>query len=201
MAECSAAWILGIPVFSLTMFVPISELPAFTSTFQALSIETPEGVENAIFEIQQQINNSQMIEYTWTRLYGALLEIEGQLREKFVEPDVVVGSGKGGAICGAFLAARRGVRLKVCDLRKGHTLSLDWSSLSEEDIAHKHILIVEYLRNTGKTFESIRDHVNSKGAKDVTSASLLCVEEQVGAIDFYAEKVHRFIRPPWQHNA
>jgi hypoxanthine phosphoribosyltransferase len=200
MAECSATWILGVPVFSFAMFTPMTDLPAFASSLQARVIETPEQLSTAILEVKEHLESSTQRTNTWSQVSTAMIAIDQKLRDLFVPTDLVVGSGRGGAICGAIIASRRGIPLKVCDLQKGTARDVDLSPLAKGDFKGRHILVVEYYRNTGTTFDRIRKQLLRRGAESVYSVALLCKEAQRRKVNVFAEKVQSFIRPPWQTN-
>jgi hypoxanthine phosphoribosyltransferase len=199
MAECSAAWILGIPVFSFAMFTPVTDLPAFASSLQALTIETPSQLGHAISEVKKRLASHSHRNYTWAQVASVMMTIDEELRDNFVQTDLVVGSGRGGAICGAMIASRRGIPLKVCDLQKGKDRTVDLTSLTKQHFQDRHVLVVEYYRNTGETFRKIEQKLQKEGAAGICSVAVLCQEHQIESVDVWAEKVKTYIRPPWQN--
>ena len=198
LAECSAAWILGIPVFSFVMFTPLSQLPAFASTIQARIIETPNQLDAAIEQVKEQLSKYSLRTDSWTHIAAAIAAVDQKLRDEFVPTDIVVGIGRGGAVCGAVIASRRGISLKVCDLKKGKSCEVDLSSLQSSEFLHRHVLVVEYYRNTGKTFSQVQIALQKQKIASICSVAVICRKGQENKVDFIVEKVEDFVRPPWQ---
>ena len=198
LAECSAAWILGVPVFSLSMFCSLSKLPAFASSLQAMCIETDSQMKDAVKRIKHQLSQSHHRTESWTHIENALCAIDQRLRDDFIQTDIVVGSGRGGAICGAWIAARRGVPLLVCDLQKGDKKDVNVKCLEHEDLKGRFVLFVEYYRNTGATFEKISKALKDRNVKSQCSVAIICKKGNGGNLNYTLEEVDEFIRPPWQ---
>ena len=200
LTETSAAWALGIPIFPLTMCLDGPNLPSFISSVQSHSIETPDLFNRAIADIIERVGGKKR-QYSWPKIWRMLDDVDRQLQDEFVPPDMIIGSGKGGTICGAILATNRGIRLKSCDLRKAgppNKLYVDRSALNKRHLDGKDVLVVEYYRDTGKTFEKIRRRAKACGAKNVYAAAILQRKRtQMQQLDAVAEIVKTFIRPPW----
>lgn len=200
LTETSAAWALGIPIFPLTMCLDGPRLPSFISSVQSHSIETPDLFQKAIDDIIARVGSKKR-QYSWPKIWRMLDDVDRQLQDEFVLPDMIIGSGKGGTICGAILATKRGIRLKSCDLRKGgppNKLYVDCNSLKKRDLKGKDVLVIEYFRDTGKTFKKIRHRAIKGGAKNVYAAALVQHKrKRMQQLDAVAEIVKSFIRPPW----
>ena len=105
-------------------------------------------------------------------IINSVKELEKQLMASRWIPDVIVASGRGGAVVAGIAADLFGRRpLKVVDIhyvtRHGNReIIIDTSSLNEEHLKHKRILLVEFTRYSGDTANKIGTYMLALAAHD-----------------------------------
>jgi hypoxanthine phosphoribosyltransferase len=197
--EYGAAWALGIPIFPLTLRLSNKKLPGLLRSYEALPFGGPEERKQAIREIVKNVT----ARYSWDNVRAAIRSIHETLRKRINPPDYIVGSGKGGAICGAMLADIFGCRFKACNIRKWdcngeERRDVDLSALTDNALAGKHVLVFEYFHDTGSTYNIISEHILKQGACSVIPATLLCAQKERKRVKYHSRLVTELICPPWQ---
>lgn len=125
----------------------------------------------------------------WTNTVASKIKNEGY------DPDTCIGMTRGGWIPSRLICDRLGIK----DL---HAVKTEhWGITATKDgkaklatplpinVKDKRILIVDDITDTGQSLNLALDHVKTKGAEDVMSATLLHITHSVITPDFYAVEV------------
>jgi hypoxanthine phosphoribosyltransferase len=121
------------------------------------------------------------------------------LRERW-RPAVAVGIGRGGAVCAGILCARLGrMPLKVVDLvEKTATKSrLDLTSLCDDSLRGQNVLVVEYTRHTGASFQVVQNKLDQLGVKDYRSLAVYCLHECPIKPNYFGNSLREPLEAPW----
>jgi len=182
--ETGAAWVLGKKCLAAIQFVKADKLPEPVRRFQCAVIETPAQINKLIRDVANMIGPDRL---TGKRRvsFDEFLHLTARAQMHMIRdawrPNLVVGSGRGGAICGGVIAAQLGyLPIKLVDLQfssgraKGHT-HIDMTALTPDDIRGKSVLLVESTRQTAKSAKLIMEKLRSYGAASVRSFALVCL--------------------------
>jgi len=202
--ECGAAWVQEKTLMPLTQFVEPEEFVSCLRGFQGRVIETDAQVRSVLEEISNIVHPDEPLqELTFAHIVAKLKDIGKTLRLANFSPDVVIGSGRGGAICAAIFASTLGKRrLKVVDCEfKGvgdsRSASIDNSSLQEKDICDKNILVVEWARRKGQVFRLIEQKLNELKPAGIQWVAMFWTRESEPGPDFVAFDSQAVPLPPW----
>lgn len=205
-AECGIALAAGKKVFPLCKLVDPNDLPDIikSTNLQIRSIETSQDVESAVRNVARQLNvDPTDYRLTWDDLDAILSSFCDDLSRRedhaFV-PDILVGTGKRGAICGALLAKKLRMRLKVVEIIERHDdrCILDMSALSgdKKAIEDRRVLVVEYIRFTGSVVKKVRKRLKKLGAREVKCLAIKHLKT-ASEPDYHGGGVEREPMGPW----
>ncbi|WP_127500688.1 phosphoribosyltransferase [Actinoplanes solisilvae] len=155
------------------------------------------------------------VSYTWDQIEDQAATVLRLIRRDGTAPDVVISVLRGGAVPGVLLAhllggpAMYAVRASTMRderprVRKDRLLVQGMDGLP--DLAGLSVLLVDDVVNTGKTLIETREQIMiSRRPRALATACL--VWDTVGPrgevlahcdADFYAERVHAWVRFPWE---
>jgi hypoxanthine-guanine phosphoribosyltransferase len=189
--EAGAAWMENKRIIPLIQFVDISELPEIIKGVQIKNIETEVGKLALVQELANVKESDQPVKISLDFIFDQVRLAKSKMDQEQFEPNLFVGSGRGGAICAALFSQHFGhLPLKVVDchhMGKGadRTVKIDDSSLKKEDILDKNVLVIEWKRQTGKTFHAIQERLKSLGPASVQSYALFWTKQNNVPPDFY----------------
>jgi hypoxanthine phosphoribosyltransferase len=198
--ETGAAWMQEKELIPLTQFVEPGELGDIAKDFQIRVIETesqkaalveelrePRGDSPLSFRVMLASIRSAVDEMNWARRY----------------PEVVVGSGRDGAVCAAIFAeilGRKSVRVIDCHFAwkgKNRRTQIDADSVNKKDVEGKNILVVEWARQTGKTYELIEKRLQTLKPAALYSYALFWTQKVDRPPDYYSFEHPSVPIPPW----
>lgn len=199
MLESGAAWVLKKKLVPVLMFCKPDELPEPIKNFQARYIETGSQVDDLVSELllvkprgSTRGRNVAPEILTFHDILFELAESARRMIEAKYVPDVIVGSGRGGAICGGILSANFGHKeLKLVDCHfkwkdEERITIVDFTSLNRKSIADKKILIVESTRQSGETYRKIFTKVKTLNPHIIKSFALVWRTGAPSKPDHYA---------------
>jgi hypothetical protein len=153
---------------------------------------------------------------TWDDIHEAVDTLAKQLRYEQNEPTMIIGSGKGGAICGALLAKQLQTPFKVFDLVKpGAVRHIDYAPLrmcpadadcdqrvlneTQErwELKNKNILVVEYLREHAEVYRKLHPLLSEHAQSVHWYAVLDCSKKKGDEPNYNYRKVDRQMFAPW----
>jgi hypoxanthine phosphoribosyltransferase len=94
------------------------------------------------------------------------------------QPNLFIGVGRGGAICAGVFASQFGFHpLKVVDCQfqgagENRTPKIDDSTLTRQSLLGKNILVIEWARQSGKTYRLIRERIASMNPASLRSFAI-----------------------------
>ena len=130
-------------------------------------------------------------------IINSVKELEKQLMASRWIPDVIVASGRGGAVVAGIAADLFGRRpLKVVDIhyvtRHGNReIIIDTSSLNEEHLKHKRILLVEFTRYSGDTANKIISVLENSSMSECRTFALYVMSSTKQFPDYFAKKIDK----------
>ena len=112
------------------------------------------------------------------------------------QPDIIVGIARGGVIPAVMIAKKLGVKDMYClKVRK----DVDRTVMAEvfTDVSQKKILLVEDMLETGKSLESAKNFLVTKGA-EVKTACLYTMPITEVKPDYYLRQIEEIKKFPWE---
>lgn len=199
--ETGAAWMDEKQLIPLTQFVEPKELGDIPNEYQIHAIETEKQKVELVNHLkasrmEPQLSFPEML----SKIDNALAQMDG---DRFT-PDIVIGSGRDGVICGGIFAQRlKTVRIKMVTLHfsersKKRKKRIDAKSISDNDVTDQHVLVVEWARQTGNTFRAIKEHVNALAPATLKFFAMFWTQQsQRGGPDYYAYRQSSAALSPW----
>lgn len=180
--EIGAAWMKQIPIFPVLQFIEPEQLSAIAAEFQCTKIETDCEKQLFIDSICKRLNLEKKLRMSFDFMKEKVEKAHEDMVADGVTPTVVVGSGKGGALCAAAFATKFNCRLKVidCDFlgdKPVRKTVIDSACLSRKDIGGRNVLVVEWARKTGGTFNQIAAALKKVNCEHIISYALFWTEE------------------------
>jgi len=189
--EAGAAWMENKPIIPLVQFVDVGELPEIIKGVQFKNIETEVAKLDLVHEFANMNDRNESFDISLEFIFDQVRLAKSNMEQDRFEPNLFIGSGRGGAICAAIFAHHFGhLPLKVVDCQqvgkgKNRTVKIDDSSLKEEDILDKNILVIEWVRQTGSTYSAISERISRLGPASVQSYALFWTKENGNPPDYY----------------
>lgn len=197
--EVGAAWMEKKKIIPLTLFVDLTNLPELIKNIQARSIETEEEKLSLIYELTGKVGPvSNSIDYIIAQI--RLTKIE--MAKDRVQPDLVIGVGLGGAVLAGLFSAQIGsLPLKVVDCQfigngDDRVTKLDTSSLNKQDISGKNILVIEWARQSGRTFRLIKEKISLMNPASLKSYSLYWIGIKIRP-NYFSMQTDILPKNPW----
>ena len=141
---------------------------------------------------------------TWDIIQDLCEEVAEQVRRSGFKPDVIVAVGRGG-----FPPAR--IISDILDIRRVASVSVEFYRKVGEtkgeprivfplnaDVEGKNVLVVDDVADTGRSLAVVREHVLSRGAKEVRIATLHYKPWSILKPDYYAEETDAWIIYAWE---
>jgi len=163
--EVGAAWMENKKIIPLTQFVDISELPELIKNLQATSIETEREKLNLVYELIGRKGTTAPVIINLDFIVDKIQHAKSLIDQDMFQPNLFIGVGRGGAICAGVFASQFGFHtLKVVDCQyrgAGENLvpKIDDSTLTKQSLSGKNILVIEWARQSGKTFKLVREKI------------------------------------------
>lgn len=203
--EAGAAWMQNKPIIPLVEFVEISDLPEIIKGVQIKNIETELEKLTLVQEMANTGNKAESINVSLDYIFDKVGLAKSNMDQDRFEPNLFVGSGRGGAICAAIFAHYFGhLPLKVVDCRHmgtgiHRTVVIDDSSLKKEDILGKNILVVEWVRKTGLTFSAIKERLLGLGLDSdlIKSYALFWTQQDGESPDYFGYRCESVPANKW----
>lgn len=200
--EIGAAWMDEKEFIPLTLFVDSKELRDIANDFQGRPIETDEQKGAVVDYLSESRPERQL---SFPVMMSQIERSLATMRAKSVTPETVLCSGRAGAICGGIIShfvspfglTFVGLRTIIKGDDKVHEIAA--THLRREDIENRHILVVEWERDTGRTFQSIEEHIRPMNPASVKSFALFWTGRDPDAEpDFFGFKHESQPLMPWE---
>lgn len=201
--EAGAAWMESKPIIPLVQFVDIRELPEIIKGVQIKNIETEVGKLDLVHELANVNNRNEPLQISFEFIFDQARLAKSNMEQDRFEPNLFIGSGRGGAICAAIFSHHFGhLPLKVVDCQqvgkgKNRTVKIDDSSLRKEDILDKNVLVIEWVRQTGKTFNAIKEQMLKLGPASMQSYAMFWTQQSDESPDYYGIQCESAPINPW----
>lgn len=198
--ETGAAWMLQKELIPLTQFVSPEDLGDIANDHQVRVVETEQQRVALISELQVLPKEPQVsFPVMLSRIRLAL----GDMGRDRIFPDVVVASGRDGAVCGAIFAELLGQ--KTMSVVYPHfswrgndrDTDVDDSSIREEVVRHKNLFVVEWARQTGATFNMIEKRLRAFQPASLHSYALFWTKASDKRPDYYGFENQHVPVSPW----
>lgn len=199
--ETGAAWMEEKEFIPLTLFVGPEELGEIPKEYQVHVIET----EEQKLELVNHLKASRMgPQLSFPDMLFSIETAVARMDNESFNPDIVIGSGRDGAICGGIFAQLFRIgRLKMVTLFRPEkpkipTRRIDAKGISEDDVKDKSVLVVEWARKTGRTFSAINDYICALGPAELKFFAMFwCPDSQGNRPDYYAFRQPSPPLSPW----
>jgi hypoxanthine phosphoribosyltransferase len=210
--EVGAAWMENKKVIPLLQFVDdTKELPEVIRMVQCARIETEREKLDLIQTITKIKETNSPEEASLDFIYEHVVAAKSKLDGDRFTPNLFIGSGRGGAVLAGIFASRYGqppFKVVDCQFRGIGTdriTKIDDSSLRQEDIVGKNILVVEWARQSGKTFSMIREKIEKLEPGSLQSYALYwkhgkeegITQEHIEPPDYYGITCTNVPRSRW----
>ncbi|RPJ24572.1 MAG: TIR domain-containing protein [Chloroflexi bacterium] len=163
--EVGAAWMENKKIIPLTQFVDISGLPELIKNLQAKSIETEKEKLGLVYELIGRKGATAPVIITFEFIVDKIRLAKSLMDKDRFQPNLFIGLGRGGAICAGIFASHFGFHsLKAVDCQfKGlgdrRITILDDSSLTKKTVSGKNVLVIEWARQSGRTYKLIKEKI------------------------------------------
>jgi hypothetical protein len=141
---------------------------------------------------------------TWDDIYDMLLSLATRINESRFHPDLIVGVSRGGWVPGRvlsdMLANAHTANVKIefyVGIGKTTTRPIVTQPISEE-IAHKRILVVDDVADTGESLLVALEHVRGCGAGEIRTVTIYHKPHSKFKPDFFAQTTSQWIIFPWE---
>lgn len=199
--ETGAAWMCGKDLIPIIQFVDPEQLADIIKEHQTKVVETYAQKESLVNELLnlKQPDTKLPFETMISRISNKIQEMVGNR----VFPDLVVGSGMSGAICAGIIAESfRKKQLKVIDCHfrwKGskRQTTIDSSSIQKKDVEDKNVLVVEWARQTGETYNIIEKELSAFNPASLHSFALFWTKKSDRRPDYVGFEYDQVPIPPW----
>lgn len=201
--EAGAAWILGKKLIPLLQFCSIDDLSEPIKASQARVIETPIQIDKLISELVSIASPNRNVNISFQDVLIGIDSVIEKMNKDRWNPDLIIGSGRGGAICAGIIGTRITKKaLKVVDCQfkwknKERITTIDTSCLKKKDIEGKQIFIVEAARQTGETYKLIEKALNCHKPSVIKSFALIFQENAPSKPDYFVYHLAYVPKPPW----
>ncbi len=200
--EIGAGWMEEKELIPLLQFVEPEELRDIAKDFQVRIIETDEQKAALVSHLKESRPKSRL---SFPLMLSQIASTLEEMDAAGVFPDTIVCSGRAGAVCGGIIAHLLNTyRLKLISLRisgrgpdKKH--EVDTTNVSLEDINGRQVLVVEWRRNTGRTFKLIEAHLHTLSPSSIHSFALYWTGATQTRPDFHGFKHDLKPLLPWSH--
>jgi len=142
---------------------------------------------------------------TLNQIYSFLIDIATQIKNRKLKIDTIVGISRGGLIPARFLSDLLlipDIKIVAAGFYSGPNVRLEkpiiYTSIPDEEVMNKNILLVDDVADTGETLEAVRLHLLEKGAKNVYTAVIYVKPWNKAKIDFYSQTTDAWIIFPWE---
>jgi hypoxanthine phosphoribosyltransferase len=203
--EVGAAWIENKTIFPLTQFVDFSELPEVMRNLQVKCIETEKQKLDFIHEMIAKGTKNNQIVISLDFLSDQVRIAKSKMDQDRFQPNLFIGCGRGGAICAGIFASNFGFHpMKMIDVQfigngTNRLIKTDDSCLKKEDLIGRNILLVEWTRQTGKTFEVIKEKILKLEPATLQSYAIFWTGEGKGTVppEYYGFSCEVVPHNPW----
>ena len=196
--ETGAAWMGNKEIIPLLHFVEPSELTDIARIRHATRIETEAEKVAFVSSLAGQGGDDPPRQMTMDLVLEKISVAKSRMSQDTFYPNLVVGSGKGGALCAAVFASQLGHHpLKVVDCELPGC-SIDDSTLRREDILGKRVLVVEWARKTGRTYRLIKDKILALEPSDLRAYALFWTQATDAEVPHYYGEICKSVpQNPW----
>jgi len=190
-------------IVPLIQFVDLSDLPEIMKNVQTKRIETEAQKLDLIREMAKGEGKDSSIQISLDFILDNVKLAKSKMDQDRFHPNLFIGSGRGGAICASIFASYFGRHtLKVVGLQfigseERRITKIDDSSLTKKDILDKNVLIVEWVRQTGKTFSLINEKVLGFDPAALKSYALFWTQRSQETPDYYGIVAESAPFNPW----
>lgn len=142
---------------------------------------------------------------TLNQIYNYLVEIATEIKKRNLKIDSIVGISRGGLIPARFLSDLLlipDIKIISAGFYAGPNIRMEkptiHSSIPEDEVKNRNILLVDDVADTGETLEAVRRHLIDKGARNVYTAVIYVKPWNKAKIDFYSQETDAWIIFPWE---
>jgi len=141
---------------------------------------------------------------SWEEIYELCIEVSRQVKDSGYRPDVVVAIANGGLVPARIIADfidQLNILVVKIKFYAGPGQKLEKPELVvpiQVDLHGSKVLIVDDVADTGESLIVAVDHVESKGAGEVRTATLFYKPWSKIKPDFYAKETEEWIIFPWE---
>lgn len=176
--EVGAAWMESKKIIPLTQFVDVSDLPELIKNLQARSIETESEKLNLVYELIGNKGATAPVIISLEFIVDKIRLAKSLMDQDMFQPNLFIGVGRGGAICVGVFASQFGSHsLKVVDCQyrgAGEHISpkIDGSTLTRQSLSGKNILVIEWARQSGKTYKLVKKKISAMNPASLRSYAM-----------------------------
>lgn len=207
LVESGAAWVQGKELIPLMLFVDLDEVTAPLTESQARVIESDSQLQQFLLELRsaRRLTSKQPTPpvLTFNDVKATVQEAIEAIHKDRYHPELIVGSGRGGAICAAMFSSyldNKSLKVVDCSIKgraESRITRIDDSSLTALDVNGKSILVVETRRQEGKVFSQIKRKLQAEGAGDIRSFVLVLLSSSPSTPDYFGYKLDSVPFLPW----
>jgi hypoxanthine phosphoribosyltransferase len=200
--EIGAAWMQEKEFIPLTLFVDAKELRDIAKDFQGRPIETDEQKREVVNSLAESRPEPQL---SFRVMLSQIERSLAEMRARNVHPQTVLCVGRAGAICGGIMSHFLNtfdltfVTLRTTVKGEDRMHEIKSAHLKKEDIENRQVLVVEWERDTGRTFRSIEEHLRAMAPASVNSFALFWTGKNPNSKpDFYGFQRESLPIMPWE---
>jgi len=141
---------------------------------------------------------------SWDEIYEMLLNIADKIRRDGFNPDLIVGICRGGwppaRIMSDLLDNPRLTNISVefyVDVAKTKRQPVLTQPITVQ-VDGKRALVLDDVADTGKTLKLVKDHLISRGAREVRIATIYYKPWSIVKPDYYEKETRRWVVFPWE---
>jgi hypoxanthine phosphoribosyltransferase len=201
--ETGAAWMCGKDLIPIIQFIDPEQLGDIIKDYHTKVVETNAQKESLVNELLDLKKRDTKLPFE-TMISRICINIEEIIRNR-IFPDLIVGSGRDGAICAGIIAESFGKKqLKVIDCHfswKGseRKTTIDSSSIQQKDVEDKNVLVVEWARQTGETYNIIEEKLSVFNPAAIHSFALFWTKKSDRRPDYVGFDFDQVPTPPWSN--
>jgi len=201
--EVGAAWMCGKELIPIIQFIDPEQLGDIIKDYQAKVVETDAQKKSLVNELLKLKKRDTKLPFE-TMISRICIDVE-EMNRRRVFPDLVIGSGRDGAICAGIIAESFGKKqLKVIDCYfswKGseRKTTIDTSSIQKKDVEGKNVLVAEWARQTGNTYKKIEETLLAFNPAALHSFALFWTKKSDERPDYVGFEYDQVPIPPWSN--
>lgn len=141
---------------------------------------------------------------SWNQVYNLILDLSRKIRTSEFSPEVIVGVFRGGWLPARVLADILGISnldFVRTEFYQGVGGAKEEPSLTQSisiRVAHRNVLIVDDIIDTGESLKVVREHIMEKMASEVRIATVFYKPWSIIVPDFFEKETTYWVVFPWE---